>query len=162
MSRSGTPGSGWRRRRSTFSSPGPRRRRWRRRGRRSRRSEAELRRAESQVRQAQAELGVARAALGSTVVESTLDGKVTRKLVEPGEAVDISMPLMILGDLQKIIVKAEVDETDVGKLAAGAARRGHGGCLSRDESFRVAVYEMGQSVGKRKVEARRIRSRSRT
>ena len=57
-------------------------------------AEAELRRAESQVQQAQAELGVAQAAVGSTVVEATLDGKVTRKLVEPGEGVDIGMPLI--------------------------------------------------------------------
>ena len=113
-------------------------------------SEAELRRAESQVRQAQAELGVARAALASTVVESTLDGKVTRKLVEPGEAVDISMPLMVLGDLQKVIVKAEVDETDVGKLAVGQRAE-----VTADaypgRVFPGLVYEMGQSVGKRKV-----------
>ena len=113
-------------------------------------AEAELRRAESQVRQAQAELGVARAALGSTVVESTLDGKVTRKLVEPGEAVDVSMPLMILGDIQKVIVKAEVDETDVGKLALG-----QGAEVTADaypgRVFPGTIYEMGQSVGKRKV-----------
>ncbi len=113
-------------------------------------AEAELRRAESHVRQAQAELGVARAALGSTVVESTLDGKVTRKLVEPGEAVDISMPLMILGDLQKVIVKAEVDETDVGKLSLGQRAE-----VTADaypgRVFPGLIYEMGQAVGKRKV-----------
>ena len=113
-------------------------------------AEAELRRAESHVRQAQAELGVARAALGSTVVESTLDGKVTRKIVEPGEAVDISMPLMILGDVQKVIVKAEVDETDVGKLSLGQRAE-----VTADaypgRVFPGRIYEMGQSVGKRKV-----------
>lgn len=116
----------------------------------ARESEAELRRAESQVRQAQAELGVARAALGSTLVASTLDGKVTRKLVEPGEAVDVSMPLMVLGDLQKVIVKAEVDETDVGKLSIGQRAE-----VTADaypgRVFPGRVYEMGQSVGKRKV-----------
>lgn len=113
-------------------------------------SEAELRRAESQARQAQAELGVAQAAVGSTVVESTLDGKVTRKLVEPGEAVDISMPLMILGDMQKVIIKAEVDETDVGKLSMGQRAE-----VTADaypgRIFPGRIYEMGQAVGKRKV-----------
>jgi RND family efflux transporter MFP subunit len=113
-------------------------------------SEAELRRAESQARQSQAELGVARAALGSTVVESTLDGKVTRKLVEPGEAVDISMPLMVLGDLQKIIVKAEVDETDVGKLSIGQ-RADVTADAYPGRVFPGRIYEMGQTVGKRKV-----------
>jgi ABC exporter DevB family membrane fusion protein len=113
-------------------------------------AEAELRRAESQVQQAQAELGMARAALGSTVVEATLDGKVIRKMVEPGEAVDISMPLILLGDLQKIIVKAEVDETDVGKLSLGQRAE-----LTADaypgRVFPGKVYEIGQTVGKRKV-----------
>jgi RND family efflux transporter MFP subunit len=113
-------------------------------------AEAELRRAESHVQQAQAELGVAKAALGSTVVEATVDGKITRKLVEPGEAVDISMPLMIMGDLQKIIVKAEVDETDVGKLSLGQRAE-----ITADaypgRVFRGTIYEIGQAVGKRKV-----------
>jgi ABC exporter DevB family membrane fusion protein len=113
-------------------------------------AEAERRRTESQVQQAQAELGVARAALGSTVVESTVDGKVTRKLVEPGEAVDVSMPLMVLGDLQKVIVKAEVDETDVGKLSLGQKAE-----ITADaypgRVFSGLVYEIGQAVGKRKV-----------
>src|SRR5882724_11707374 len=113
-------------------------------------SEAELRRAESQARQSQAELGVARAALGSTVVESTLDGKVTRKLVEPGEAVDISMQLMVLGDLQKIIVKAEVDETDVGKLSIGQ-RADVTADAYPGRVFPGRIYEMGQTVGKRRV-----------
>jgi len=113
-------------------------------------AEAELRRAESNVQQAQAELGVARASLGSTMVESTMDGKVTRKLVEPGEAVDISMPLMVLGDLQKTIIKAEVDETDVGKLSIGQKVD-----ITADaypgRTFPGQVYEIGQAVGKRKV-----------
>jgi ABC exporter DevB family membrane fusion protein len=113
-------------------------------------AEAELRRAESHVQQQQAELGVARASLASTLVEATVDGKVTRKLVEPGEAVDISMPLMVLGDLQKVIVKAEVDETDVGKLSLGQKAE-----ITADaypgRVFPGRIYEIGQSVGKRKV-----------
>jgi ABC exporter DevB family membrane fusion protein len=113
-------------------------------------AEAELRRAESHVQQAQAELGVAQAARGSTAVESTVDGKVTRKLVEPGEAVDIGMPLMVVGDMQKTIVKAEVDETDVGKLSIGQKAE-----ITADaypgRIFPGRVYEIGQAVGKRKV-----------
>lgn len=113
-------------------------------------AEAELQRAETQVVQARAELAHARAMLASTVVDATVNGKVTRKLVEPGEAVDISMPLMILGDVHKVIVKAEVDETDVGKLALG-----QGAEVSADaypgRVFPGKVVEIGQAVGKRKV-----------
>jgi ABC exporter DevB family membrane fusion protein len=113
-------------------------------------AEAELRRAETHVTQAQAELEHARAQLASTVVDSTVNGKVTKKIVEPGEAVDISMPLLILGDVGRVIVKAEVDETDVGKLALGQPAE-----VTADaypgRVFRGRLYEMGQSVGKRRV-----------
>jgi len=64
--------------------------------------------------------------------------------------VDISMPLMVLGDLQKVIVKAEVDETDVGKLSLGQRAE-----ITADaypgRVFPGKIYEIGQTVGKRKV-----------
>jgi ABC exporter DevB family membrane fusion protein len=113
-------------------------------------AEAELRRAESQVAQALAELDHARAVARTTVVESTIAGKVTRKLVEPGEAVDIGIPLMILGDVSKTIVKAEVDETDVGKLALGQAAD-----ITADaypgRVFAGTVISIGEGMGKRRI-----------
>ena len=79
-----------------------------------------------------------------------MDGKVTRKLVEPGEAVDVSMPLIVLGDLRKVIVKAEVDETDTGKVLLGQKAE-----ITADaypgRVFAGKIYEIGQSVGRRKV-----------
>jgi multidrug efflux pump subunit AcrA (membrane-fusion protein) len=60
------------------------------------------------------------------------------------------MPLMVLGDLQKTIIKAEVDETDVGKLSIGQKVD-----ITADaypgRTFPGQVYEIGQAVGKRKV-----------
>ncbi len=113
-------------------------------------AEAELRRAESQVAQARAELAHARAVLSATVVDATVNGKVTRKIVEPGEAVDISMPLLVLGDVAKVIVKAEVDETDVGKLALDQRAE-----ITADaypgRVFPGKIIEIGQMVGKRKI-----------
>jgi ABC exporter DevB family membrane fusion protein len=110
---------------------------------------AGLTRAESRVAEAKAELDHAKAVLKTTVVESSVKGKVIRKMVEPGEAVDIGIPLMILGDLQKIIVRAEVDETDVAKLALGQAAQ-----ITVDaypgRVFPGTVIEIGQAVGKRK------------
>jgi HlyD family secretion protein len=113
-------------------------------------AEADVKRAEAQVVQARAELAHAQAQLASTVVDSTVNGKVTRKIVEPGEAVDISMPLIVLGDVRKIIVKAEVDETEVGKLALGLPAE-----VTADaypgRIFRGRIYEIGQAVGKRRI-----------
>ena len=115
-----------------------------------REAEAEVKRAESQVSQATAQVEHQEALLRTTVVESTLNGRVTRKLVEPGEAVDVGAPLVVVGDVHKIIVKAEVDETDVGKLALG-----QNAAITADaypgRIFPGKVYELGQTVGKRKI-----------
>lgn len=115
-----------------------------------REAEASLQRAQSQVVQARADVDYARAVLKTTVLESTVDGKVTRKLVEPGEAVDIGMPLLIVADVGRTLVKAEVDETDAGKLTVGQPAE-----VTTDaypgRVFRGTVVEIGQSIGKRKV-----------
>lgn len=115
-----------------------------------RESEGELRRAESQVPQAIAERDRAQATLRTLSVESTIEGKVTKKMVEPGEAIDIGVPLMILADVSKIIVKAEIDETDVGKLQLGQRAN-----VTTDafpgRVFPATIWEIGQAVGKRKI-----------
>jgi len=113
-------------------------------------ADAELKRAESQVLQARAEVEHAQALLRNSVVESTLRGRVTRKLVEPGEVVDMGAPLLVLGDTQRIIVRAEVDETDIGSLAVGQPAR-----ITADaypgRVFQGKIYEIGQMIGKRKI-----------
>jgi RND family efflux transporter MFP subunit len=113
-------------------------------------AEAELRRAESQVPQARAEVEHTQAVMRTTIVESPVHGKVTRKLVEPGEAVDVGAPLLVLGDTRKIIVKAEVDETDIGKLALGQSVK-----ITADafpgRVYPGTVYEIGEVVGKRRI-----------
>jgi ABC exporter DevB family membrane fusion protein len=113
-------------------------------------AEAELKRTESHVLQVRAEVDHMQAVMKTTVVESTAPGKVTRKLVEPGEAVDVGMPLLVVGDVRKIIVKAEVDETEIGKLALGQTA-----AITADaypgRVFPGTVYEMSQAVGKRRI-----------
>ena len=113
-------------------------------------ADAELKRAESQVAHARAEVDHAQALLRNTVVESTLQGRVTRKLVEPGEVVDVGAPLLVIGDTRRIIVRAEVDETDIGKLAVGQPAK-----ITADaypgRVFQGKIYEIGQMVGKRRV-----------
>lgn len=112
-------------------------------------ADAGLKRAENRVAETKAEVDHARAVLKTTVVENTVNGKVIRKLVQPGEAVDIGIPLMILGDVQKTIVRAEVDETDVAKLALGQPVR-----ITVDafpgRVFPGTIFEIAQTVGKRK------------
>ncbi len=81
--------------------------------------------AEHQVGQARAGLREAQDALGKTVLRSPIDGQVTRVAVEEGE---VAVPgtfsretglLMTVSDLSVIIVKVQVDETDVVRLHLG-------------------------------------------
>ena len=81
--------------------------------------------AEHQVSQARAGLREARDALAKTVLRSPIDGQVTRVAVEEGE---VAVPgtfsretglLMTVSDLSVIIVKVQVDETDVVRLHLG-------------------------------------------
>lgn len=115
-----------------------------------RQAQAELGRAESQVALARAALEHARAVLANMVVRSTVTGRVTKRMVEPGEAVNIGMPLLVLADVAQTRVRAEVDETDVGKLAVGQTVE-----ITADaypgRVFPGRVADIGQAVGKRKV-----------
>lgn len=112
--------------------------------------DADMKRAESQVLHARTEVEHMQALMRNTVVESSLAGRVTRKLVEPGEVVDVGVPLLVLGDTRRIIVRAEVDETDIGSLAIGQPAT-----ITADaypgRVFQGKVYEIGQMVGKRKL-----------
>jgi ABC exporter DevB family membrane fusion protein len=113
-------------------------------------AQADLRRTESQVAAVAAELAHARAVLRTTVLTSSIEGTVSRRLVEPGEAVDIGIPLLVVGDTRAIIVRAEVDETDVGKLELGQ-RADVTADAYPGRVFPGKVVEIGQAVGKRKI-----------
>ncbi len=81
--------------------------------------------AEHQVAQARAALREAQDQLAKTVLRSPIDGQVTRVAVEEGE---VAVPgtfsretglLMTVSDLSVILVKVQVDETDVVRLHLG-------------------------------------------
>lgn len=81
--------------------------------------------AEHQVAQADAGLRQAKDLLSKTVLRSPIDGEVTRVAVEEGE---VAVPgtfsretglLMTVSDLSVILVKVQVDETDVVRLHLG-------------------------------------------
>jgi HlyD family secretion protein len=81
--------------------------------------------AERQVDQARAALNQAEDQLSKTVLRSPIDGQITRVAVEAGEVAvpgtfskDVGL-LMTVSDLSVIIVKVQVDETDVVRLQLG-------------------------------------------
>jgi HlyD family secretion protein len=74
-------------------------------------------------------LRIARIALEDTEVRAPADGTILSKSVEVGQVIsspttDVGggTPLLRMADLSHVRVRALVDETDVGKLAAGQGR----------------------------------------
>jgi HlyD family secretion protein len=77
--------------------------------------------ARAQVAYAEAEVALAESLLGKTVIRSPITGTVLRRMRVAGEAVTNvdPTPIAIVGDLRGLRVRAEVDETDVGRVEAG-------------------------------------------
>ena len=57
--------------------------------------------------------------LEGAVVDAPFDGVVIRGLVSPGDVVNAGAVLVTFADVSRVRLKAEVDEFDIGKVAAG-------------------------------------------
>lgn len=79
--------------------------------------------AAAQVDAASAALHIAEATLDKTFVRSPLDGIVLERHVEPGQAVISSLQastlFRIAADLERMIVRVEIDEADIGRVVPG-------------------------------------------
>lgn len=75
--------------------------------------------AEAAHREAQATLEYVRAQLQNLVVPSPMSGRVIAKFHERGQVVRAGEPLYTVADSQRLLVRAEVDETDLGKIRVG-------------------------------------------
>ncbi|EXJ16357.1 HlyD family secretion protein [Imhoffiella purpurea] len=78
-------------------------------------------RAEAEVALAEARLAEARAVLDKSFVRSPVDGMVLRKLRHAGELVTemLETPIVTVGDLSVLRVRAEVDEADIALVRPG-------------------------------------------
>lgn len=74
--------------------------------------------AQAQVAAAQAALEAAQAALNNTVIRSPIDGVVLHTYLHPGDLLSVfyDQPIMTIGDVSKLYVRAEVDEADIAQL----------------------------------------------
>jgi HlyD family secretion protein len=81
----------------------------------------DLEAARAQVALAEANVALAEALLEKTFIHSPVTGSVLRRYRAAGEAVGNMPPtaIAVVGDLSRLRVRAEVDETDVGRVAAG-------------------------------------------
>lgn len=82
----------------------------------------ELDRAEADEASAQARADEARSAFDKSRVRAPFDGVVLRRWRRAGEVVSTqyASPIVTIGDVSRLRVRAEVDESDVGRVAVGA------------------------------------------
>ncbi len=76
-------------------------------------------RARAAVVQSTADGEYYRSLLRDYAITSPIDGIVAERLKEPGEAVDVGTPILRLVDPAKTRIRAEIEESDVGKVSEG-------------------------------------------
>lgn len=79
--------------------------------------------ARAQLQQAKAALALAETRLGYATLTSPLTGIVLSHHVEPGEYVAAGTPIVTVGDLQDVWLRAYIDETDLGRVKLGQPAR---------------------------------------
>jgi RND family efflux transporter MFP subunit len=83
-------------------------------------------------------------------IKSPMDGKIVAKYFEIGESVNPGVAVFKVANLEKIRVRAEIDETDIGKLHLNQIAQ-----ISSDafpnKIFTGKVIEIGHMVGRRKI-----------
>jgi HlyD family secretion protein len=76
-------------------------------------------RARAQVEQAEAALALATTRFGYATLRSPLAGIVLTENIEPGEYVQPGMPVLTVGNLEEVWLRAYISETDLGRVKVG-------------------------------------------
>lgn len=99
---------------------------------------------------AKSEITRAEAALADARLTAPYDGVITRKHREEGEALDIGLPVLDIATLDDRYVRAEIDETDIGRVKPGQSA-----LVSADGfpglEFAGKVVEVKQQMGPKKL-----------
>jgi len=112
----------------------------------------DIRRSEAELENAKAQLAEAEAMLAKTYLRAPIDGTVLRKYRKAGESVSVvaATPVIALGDLTKLRVRVDVDETDVAHLSVG--QKGYVTAEAYGEKrFTGRVVRIGQALGRKNV-----------
>ena len=75
--------------------------------------------AAAQVEQNRQALNLAQTRLAYAQVTAPIDGVILSKNIEPGEYVSLGTPVVTIGELDKVWLKAYIAETDLGKIQLG-------------------------------------------
>ncbi len=110
--------------------------------------------AEANVEQAQAALKLAEADLDKHVIRSPIDGHVLYRHLEPGEIFDIDAeqqpPILSLGNVDRIRLRAEVDEADISRVFVGQSVMASTDALA-DVILRGTVVHMEGMMGRKSI-----------
>jgi ABC exporter DevB family membrane fusion protein len=112
----------------------------------------DLRRADAEVASARARRDEAAALLAKTYLRSPLDGRILRKYRKAGESVTAGgdSPVVSLGDTRTLVVRVDVDETDVAKLRIGQPAWVRADAYG-DARFTGRVIRIGQALGRKNI-----------
>lgn len=72
------------------------------------------------IRLCQAQLAQARANYANSIINSPIDGVVTARYINPGELAGTSNPVLSVVNLDKVVVRVDVDESLINTLKEGA------------------------------------------
>jgi HlyD family secretion protein len=110
--------------------------------------------AEADVELARAQLDEAKARLEKTTVRSPISGIVLQKHLKAGENVvnsnTSSMPIVTVADITRLRVRADIDETDIGKIKLGQKAYVKADAYG-DKKFFGKVVRIGQVLGKKNI-----------
>jgi HlyD family secretion protein len=114
------------------------------------------------VKSAQAELEAAKAklredelAFENTFIRSPINGIVVKKYMKEGESItfqSVSMPLLSISDNSRILVRAEIDESDVSKIGIGQPALVTADAY-RSETFTGKVVRISGGLGRKQVKS---------
>jgi HlyD family secretion protein len=112
----------------------------------------ERRRAEAELDIARAQAAEAAALLAKTEIKSPIDGVVLRRHRRIGEMLSEAqdMPILSIGDVSVLRVRAEIDETDIARLKPGQAAWVHADAFG-DRRFPGHVVRLGTMVGRKRI-----------
>ena len=113
------------------------------------------------VAAAKAEVEVARARLvqaedyyDNTFIRSPVDGVVVKRFMNPGESISyesLYQPIISVADTTRLMVRAEVDETDIGKVQVGQRAEIHCDAFP-GQTFYGRITHISGGLGKKKIQ----------
>ncbi len=99
---------------------------------------------------ARAAAALNRSLLEKSVIRSPISGRVIRRLMQEGETIIPEIPMLTVADVSAVRVNAEVDETDIGRIALGDTAD-----ITSDaypgQVWKGVIAEINDYVGERKV-----------